>query len=46
LENFKKIAEIDFRKKENIEKLNRRLADEDKIEIKLTDFVFTEQSFK
>lgn len=26
--------------------MNRKLADEDKIEVKLTDYVFTEQSLK
>jgi hypothetical protein len=43
---FKKIGQIDFRKKDKIEKMNRKLAEEDRIETKLTDWVFTEQSLK
>jgi hypothetical protein len=39
---FKKIGQIDFRKKDKIEKMNRKLAEEDRIETKLTDWVFTE----
>jgi len=39
---FKKVGQIDFRKKDKIEKMNRKLAEEDKIETKLTDWVFTE----
>ena len=39
---FKKVGQIDFRKKDKIEKMNRKLAEEDRIETKLTDWVFTE----
>jgi hypothetical protein len=39
---FKKVGQIDFRKKDKIEKMNLKLAEEDRIETKLTDWVFTE----
>ena len=42
LQVFKKIGQIDFRKKDKIEKMNLKLAEEDRIETKLTDWVFTE----
>lgn len=40
------MSEIDFRKKEKIQRMNSKLAEEDRIDIKLTDYVFTEQSLK
>lgn len=47
LQNFKKVATVDGQKQKALNRINMKLCDDvDKIEIKLTDFVFTEQTLR